>query len=160
MSVTNVVKDPQTLSMTVTSEFSAPVEAVWQLWADPRKLEKWWGPPEYPATFVDHDLSAGGYVSYYMTGPEGDKPHGWWKVRSVDAPHSIEFEDGFADDSGAPNPDMPTMIMRVTISDAGAGTTRMVIVTTFPSLESMDQLVSMGMEEGMCAALGQIDALL
>ena len=160
MSVTSVHKDPAALTMTVTAEYAAPIDRVWGLWADPRKLERWWGPPTYPATFVDHDLTPGGHVSYFMTGPEGDKPRGWWRILSVEAPHRLEFEDGFADDAGEPDPDMPTMIMRVTIDEQGNGVTRMVIETTFPSKESMEQLIAMGMEEGMTAAVGQIDDLL
>ena len=50
MTVTAVRKDPQTLTMTLDAEFDAPPERVWQLWADPRQLERWWGPPTYPAT--------------------------------------------------------------------------------------------------------------
>jgi uncharacterized protein YndB with AHSA1/START domain len=160
MSVTSVHKDPAALTMTITAEYAAPIDRVWQLWADPRKLERWWGPPTYPATFVDHDLTPGGHVSYFMTGPEGDKPRGWWRILSVDAPNRLEFEDGFADDAGEPNPDMPTMVMRVTLDEPGAGATRMVIETKFPSKESMEQLITMGMEEGMSAAVAQIDALL
>jgi uncharacterized protein YndB with AHSA1/START domain len=160
MSVTSVHKDPAALTMTVTAEYAAPIDRVWGLWADPRKLERWWGPPTYPATFVDHDLTPGGHVSYFMTGPEGDKPRGWWRILSVEAPRRLEFEDGFADDAGEPDPDMPTMIMRVTIDELGTGLTRMVIETTFPSKESMEQLIAMGMEEGMSAAVGQIDDLL
>ena len=160
MSVTDVTKDTAAGTMTVTADYDAPVERVWQLWADPRLLERWWGPPTYPATFVDHDLSPGGHVSYYMTGPEGDKPHGWWRVTAVDAPRRLEFEDGFADDSGAPDPNMPSMTMVVTLDDRPGGGTRMVVVTTFPSAEAMDQLIAMGMEEGMTAAMGQIDDLL
>lgn len=159
MSVTSVHKDPEALTMTITSEFPAPIDRVWDLWADPRKLERWWGPPTYPATFVDHDLTPGGHVSYFMTGPEGDKPRGWWRVLTVEAPHRLEFEDGFADDAGEPDPDMPTMIIRVTLHEQ-EGATRMVVETTFPSKESMEQMISMGMEEGMTAALGQIDDLL
>ena len=160
MSVTDVSKDTVAGTMTVTAEYDAPMERVWQLWADPRLLERWWGPPAYPATFVDHDLSPGGHVSYYMTGPEGDKPHGWWRVTAVDAPRRLEFEDGFADDSGAPDPKMPSMTMVVTLDDRPGGGTRMVIVTTFPSAEAMEQLIAMGREEGMTAAMGQIDGLL
>ena len=54
MSVTDVRKDPETLTMTLTARFAAGVEQVWQLWQDPRKLERWWGPPTYPATMVEH----------------------------------------------------------------------------------------------------------
>jgi len=134
-------------------------ERAWQLWADPRQLERWWGPPTYPATVVEHDLRAGGVVTYYMTGPEGDQPRGWWKVLEADPPRLLVVEDGFADDNGAPNDAMPTMVMRVEIADR-AGGVAMTIATHFPSLEAMEQLVAMGMEEGLQQAMGQIDAIL
>jgi hypothetical protein len=35
-----------------------------------------------------------------------------------------------------------------------------VTVTTFPSLEALEQLLDMGMEDGMKAAMGQIDGVL
>ena len=73
MTVTAVRKDPQTLTMTLEAEFDAVAERVWQLWADPRQLERWWGPPTYPATFTRHDLAPGSRVEYHMTGPEGDQ---------------------------------------------------------------------------------------
>lgn len=159
MTVKDVKKDPATLTMVVTAEFDAPVERVWQLFADPRQLERWWGPPDYPATVVDHDLAPGGTVTYFMTGPEGDKYGGWWRILAVDAPHSLELQDGFADDTGAPNPDMPTTTMRVVLTEKG-GVTQMVMTSTFPSLEAMEQLISMGVEEGLRAAMGQMDAIL
>src|SRR5688572_11596744 len=160
MSVTSVHKDPATMTMTITAEFDAPIGRVWQLWANPRQLERWWGPPTYPATVVDHDLTPGGRVSYFMTGPEGDKSRGYWEVLDADPPRRLEVKDGFADDNGHPNDDMPAMTMVMTLDDAGDGRTVMRIVTRFPSLEAMDKLVSMGMEEGMAAAMGQIDAIL
>ena len=45
MTVTAVRKDPEALTMTLTAEFDASPERVWELWADPRQLERWWGPP-------------------------------------------------------------------------------------------------------------------
>ena len=160
MTVTSVYKDPNTRTMTITAEFAAPIDRVWQLWADPRKLERWWGPPTYPATVVDHDVRAGGQVTYFMTGPEGDQHHGWWRVIAVDPPRSLDFEDGFADDTGQPNPDLPVTLTRVDLVDRSDGGTRMSIAATFPSLEAMERLVAMGMEEGLTLALGQMDALL
>ena len=76
MTVTAVRKDPQSRTMTLEAEFDASPERVWQLWADPRQLERWWGPPTYPATVDAHDLRPGGRVEYHMTGPEGDQPAG------------------------------------------------------------------------------------
>ena len=160
MTVTDVRKDPATRTMTVSAEFDASIERVWELWQNPRLLERWWGPPTYPATFVEHDLRPGGRTSYYMTGPEGDRSRGWWKVIAAEAPSRIEFEDGFAGEDGEPNPEMPVMRMQVDLSERSGGGTRMAIVTTFPSTEAMEQLLTMGMEEGLTAAMGQMDDLL
>jgi uncharacterized protein YndB with AHSA1/START domain len=160
MTVTNVHKDAEAMTMTITAEFDAPIEPVWQMWEDPRRLERWWGPPTFPATVVDHDLTPGGVTNYFMTGPDGEQPRGWWRVREVSAPHHLEFEDGFADDAGNPVADMPTMIIRATLDEQSDGGTRMTIETTFPSLEAMEQMLEMGMEIGMSLAVGQIDDLL
>lgn len=159
MTVTDVHRDPAALTMTITAEFDAPVERVWQLWADPRLLERWWGPPTWPATFVDHDLSPGGEVSYYMTGPDGERSGGWWTVLAVDPPNRLEFRDGFSNPDGTKNLDMPMSVGRVTIEPHDGGT-RMRLQTTFASLEAMEQLVRMGMEEGIRLAMGQMDSLL
>jgi uncharacterized protein YndB with AHSA1/START domain len=160
MTVTAVTKNPDELSMTLTAEFDASPERVWQLWADPRQLERWWGPPTYPATFTKHDLAPGGRVEYHMTGPEGDQPRGYWDIREVDAPHRLVVRDGFANEDGTPNPDMPAGEMRVTIEAVGDGRTRMSIVNVFPTTEAMEQLLAMGQEEGLRQAVGQIDAIL
>jgi len=159
MPVTSVVQDASRLTMTLTVELAATIERVWQLLAEPRQLERWWGPPQYPATVVAHDLTPGGFVHYYVTGPQGDQPHGWWRVASVAAPSSLEVEDGFADAEGRPNPDMPTLTIRFTLEETPDGT-RLTTLTRFPSLEAMEQLAAMGMEEGMKAAAGQIDEIL
>ena len=160
MSVTSIVKDPEARTMTLTAEFAVPAERVWQLWADPRQLERWWGPPTFPATVEQHDLRPGGSVTYFMTGPGGETPRGWWKVTSVEPPHRLEFEDGFADDAGQPDPNMPVMTMRVSIEEQSEGPTRMTVETSFPSTEAMEQLLAMGMEEGIKAAAAQIDEVL
>jgi len=118
------------------------------------------GPPTYPSTFVDHDLAPGGRVNYYMTSPEGDKYRGWWRVLTVDPPRSLEFEDGFADDQGEPNPDMPTTVVHVAIDELPDGRTLMAVRSTFPSLEAMEQVLAMGAVEGMTLAMNQIDDLL
>ena len=159
MTVKDVEKDPAGLRMVITAELDAPAERVWQLWADPRQLERWWGPPEFPATVVDHELVAGGSVTYFMTGPDGGKHRGWWRILAVDPPRSLELEDGFADDDGVPVPDLPTTTMRVDISPHD-GVTRMVMTSTFASPEAMEQTLAMGAEDGIRAALAQIDALL
>ena len=160
MTVTAVQKQPETLTMTIEAEFDARPDRVWQLWADPRQLERWWGPPTYPATVDAHDLRAGGRVEYHMTGPEGDQPRGYWEVVRADPPRSLVFRDGFANDDGTPNTDLPVTEARVTIEEIGDGRTRMSIASIFPTAEAMEQVLAMGAEEGLRQAVGQIDAIL
>jgi uncharacterized protein YndB with AHSA1/START domain len=159
MTVTAVRKDPEQLTMTLDAEFDASPERVWQLWADPRQLERWWGPPTYPATFTRHDLAPGSRVEYHMTGPEGDQPRGFWDIVEVDPPRVLVFRDGFANEDGSPNTDLPANEVRVTIAEAG-GRTRMSIASIFASTAAMEQVLAMGMEDGLTQAVGQIDAIL
>jgi uncharacterized protein YndB with AHSA1/START domain len=160
MTVTAVRKDPAALTMTLTAEFDASPARVWQLWADPRQLERWWGPPMYPATFTTHDLAPGGRSEYHMTGPGGDQPRGFWDILEADPPRRLAYRHGFAHDDGTPNPDLPRMTAHVTIESIGAGRTRMSIESGFPSAEAMERLLAMGMQEGLTGAVGQIDAIL
>ncbi len=160
MTVTAVRKDPDALTMTLDAEFDASPERVWQLWADPRQLERWWGPPTYPATFTKHDLTPGGHADYHMTGPEGDQPHGYWE--SSRPMHRIGSSSRTASPTRTARPTTRCRAthFRVEIADAGAGRTRMSIESIFPSREAMEKLLAMGMEEGLTEAVGQIDAIL
>jgi uncharacterized protein YndB with AHSA1/START domain len=88
------------LTMTVTAQFAAPVERVWAAYADPRQLERFWGPPEWPATFTRHDFKVGGRSEYAMTGPEGQSSRGFWEFLHVDPPRAFEVEDGFLGPDG------------------------------------------------------------
>ena len=160
MTVTAVQKNTAALTMTLTAEFDASPDRVWQLWADPRQLERWWGPPTYPATFTKHALAPGSRVEYHMTGPEGDQPKGYWDILETDPPHRLVFRDGFANDDGTPNNVLPRTEARVSIEAVSERRTRMSIESIFPSREAMEQVLAMGMEEGLTLAVGQIDAIL
>lgn len=157
---TNVQMDTSALTMTATSDWDAPIARVWQLWADPRQLERWWGPPTYPATVTKHELRPDGDVSYFMTGPDGEKYHGWWKVLAVDEPNRIDLDEGFANEDGTRNNDMPASKFSVALDELPNGHTRMIVTSRFPSREAMDQMAEMGMEEGLTAAMSQIPAVL
>ncbi|MGO3326059.1 SRPBCC family protein, partial [Gordonia sp. (in: high G+C Gram-positive bacteria)] len=132
---------------------------VWQVYADPRQLEKIWGPPTYPATFVEHDFRPGGRAKYYMTSPEGDKFGGWWEFTAVDPTSSFSFRDGFADSDLNPDDSMPVGENHYAFSPADGGT-RAVFTATFASAEDLQKVLDMGVVEGSSAAINQIDDLL
>lgn len=159
MPITSVHKDPEALTMTVTADFAAPLERLWDAYADPRKLEKFWGPPTYPATFTRHDMFPGGRSAYAMVGPDGDVSRGYWEFLHVKPPHSFEVRDGFSHPDGTPNTAMPSM--RITFEfEATESGSRLTTTTFFNTVEELEELLNMGMEEGMRQAMGQIDAVL
>ncbi len=159
MPVTDVKHDLENLTLTITAEFAAPVERIWQVYADPRQLEKVWGPPTYPATVVEHKLAPGNRTTYFMTGPEGDKHAGYWDITAVDEPRSFAFVDGFADADLNPNPDMPVSENTYTFTEYDGGT-RAVYVAKFASAEGLQQVLDMGVVEGSTSAINQIDDLI
>jgi uncharacterized protein YndB with AHSA1/START domain len=160
MTVTDTRKDTDALILAITAEYDAPPDRVWELWADPRKLERWWGPPGWPATFTVHEFWPGGMAGYYMTGPDGVQYPGWWRFVSMQAPRVLTFVDGFSDASGTPDTTMPETTTIVSLYPLDGGRTRMVVESKWATLESMEKLVAMGMVEGMTMALSQTDAIL
>jgi uncharacterized protein YndB with AHSA1/START domain len=159
VSVTSIDKDPEALTMTVTAALDATVERAWQLWADPRQFERWWGPPGYPVSVVDHDLRTGGRVSFVMTGPEGDQHGGTWDVVTADPPRHLELRDADVDSDGRPNDGNSMTAMVITFDEADDGAV-MSVCTHFDSLAGMEQVLAGGVEEGMRAIVAQIDAVL
>jgi uncharacterized protein YndB with AHSA1/START domain len=156
MPIREVISNADALTLTVIAEFPVPVSRLWEAYADPRQLEKFWGPREWPATFLRHDMAVGGESHYVMNGPDGMQSRGWFRFLAVEPNKQFEVQDGFADETGAPNFNMPTMRM-VFAFDATESGSRMTSTTYFTSLETMEQLVQMGMLEGMRSAMAQID---
>ena len=165
MPVTDVKKDFDALTMTLVAEFDAPVERVWEVWEDPRQLERWWGPHSHPATFTQHDLTPGSLTSYYFTGPDGEKSKGWWRIEEVEKPHRLSVRDADAEglaagDEPAPTTDEVLERMVVTLSDAGDGRTTMEVESHFSEREGMEGYVKGGYEQGSRETIEKLEELL
>jgi uncharacterized protein YndB with AHSA1/START domain len=93
-----------------------------------------------------------------MTGPEGEQPGGYWRIAEVARPTRFVVQDGFTDEDGNPAPGDP-VLMEVQLDEQPGGT-RMTLTSTFASAEQLDEMVKMGMEEGLAGAIEQIDAVL
>lgn len=159
MPITSVDTDTQALTLTVVADYAAPVRRLWDAYLDPRQIERFWGPPTYPATFTQHDGFVGGLTKYYMTGPSGDVSRGYWEWLAIDDGRSFEVLDGFAGDDGEPNLALPSMRMTMEFAETALGS-RQTTTTHFNTLDELEQLQAMGMVEGMSSAMGQIDDVL
>lgn len=163
MPVTSITKDPDALTMEVIADFDAALERVWDAYLDPRQIERFWGPPTWPATFLQHDGFPGGRTVYEMRGPDGETSKGFWEWIRVDPPDagaaSFEVTDGFAHPDGTPDDGMPEMRMTFSFKAIDGGT-RLTTTSYFANAEQLRQLVEMGVEEGTREAMGQIDEVL
>lgn len=159
MPVTSVTTDPEALTMTLVGDFPVPVERLWNAFADPRQLERFWGPPGYPATFDTYDLRPGGSSHYWMTSPEGERFHGRWDFVEVEEPVRIVVNDSFADAKGEIDTTVPTGVMTLTFESTATGS-RFTAVSASPTAEALEQVLAMGQVDGMTQAIGQLDVVL
>jgi uncharacterized protein YndB with AHSA1/START domain len=159
MPVIDVTNDADTLTMTLSAGFAAPVDRLWRAFTEPRQLERFWGPPGWPATFDSFDFTVGGRSNYHMTSPQGEVSRGTWEFIRIDEGSGFEVLDAFADEHGAPVADIPAMrmVFRFEPTDEGS---KLSTVTYFASAESLEQAVEMGMVEGLTLAIGQLDRVL
>ena len=154
MPLTSVTRDAERLTLTVVGDYPVPQQRLWDALADPRQLERFWGPPTWPATFTRHDLKVGGRAEYFLSGQNGEKWSGSWTFTAVTPISSFEAHDG---EDNAEDEDMPAS-MKFTFDATPTGS-RITIVTRFSSVEAMEQTTP-GMEEGLRAAMPQLDAVL
>jgi uncharacterized protein YndB with AHSA1/START domain len=154
MPLTSVTRDAAALTLTVVGDYPVPQQRLWDAFTDPRQLERFWGPPTAPATFTRLDLTVGGRAEYFLSGPGGDRWSGSWIFTAVTPISCFEARDG---DGNVADETMPSS-MTVTFEATPAGS-RVTIVTRFSSIEAMEKTTP-GMEEGLRAAIPQLDALL
>jgi uncharacterized protein YndB with AHSA1/START domain len=120
--------------MTLVAQFPVTVERLWEAFTQPAQLERFWGPPGWPARFTDHDFTVGGIASYHMTSPQGERAGGRWEFLAIDAPRSFEVVDAFIGDDGAVNTELPSMRMTFEFREAEGGA-ELRNTTYFPTVD-------------------------
>jgi uncharacterized protein YndB with AHSA1/START domain len=153
MPITSVTKDPESLTITVVADFDVPVRRLWDAYLDPRLLERFWGPPTHPAVFTRHDGCVGGRSEYTMTGPDGEVSHFSWDWVAVEELARFEVRDG----DGLPTAGPARMVF--TFEPSGVGS-RVTTTTHFDTVQDLHQMVEQGLEQGMTAAIAQMDTVL
>ncbi|MGV9195456.1 SRPBCC family protein [Microbacterium sp. MC2] len=159
MPVTDITTDPEKLTMTLVADFAAPVDRLWRAFTDPRQLERFWGPPGWPATFTRWEFTPGGRVDYHMTSPQGEASRGSWEILSIDDGRGFEVLDSFVDADGTPTEGFSAMRMVFSFDETATGS-RLSNITYFDSIGALEQTVAMGAVEGSRMAMDQLDAVL
>ncbi len=146
----------------LTRHFAASPTLVWQAYTECQHLAHWWGPHGWELTHCTIDLRPGGKWHYCMAGEyEGQLEESWGLAtyEKIDAPHRLEYREGFADQDGNLLPDMAEMGITVTF-EAVDGGTLMTSVTLFDSAESRQQTLDMGVEAGITETWDRLNAYL
>jgi uncharacterized protein YndB with AHSA1/START domain len=72
--------------------FAAPRESVFNAFADPARLPRWWGPKGFTNTIHQFDLKPGGRCRLTMHGPNGADYHNEKEFTEVVKPERIVFQ--------------------------------------------------------------------
>lgn len=83
--------DIQNLTLSLTREFNAPREKVFQAWTDPAILTQWVGPKEVQTTAAEVDLKVGGKYRFTMQESEGNVIDHGGEYRIIDPPAKLVF---------------------------------------------------------------------
>jgi uncharacterized protein YndB with AHSA1/START domain len=168
MSKMQTTINKETLELTMTREFDAPRQMVWEAYTNPEMLAKWWGPRGFNTEVKEMSVQVGGRWVYIMhgNGPElkgtqfeGMEAGGIALYQEIKAPELLVYKDIFADKDGNEIPDMPVALITTRFAEQD-GKTIMTSTTKYSTLEDLEKVVSMGVEEGMGQTLDRLDELL
>ena len=145
--------------LTIAREFDAGRQLVWDCHTKQELLDQWFAPKGLVTKTKHMDFRDGGYWHYAMVTPDGQS---FWsrldylKINPID---DYTAMDGFCDETGAVNPDMPRSNWTVTFSDVGDRTLVTTIVQ-YGSPEGLQKAIDMGLEGGMESTMERLDELL
>lgn len=151
--------DKENKTIVVKREFAAALPLVWDAYTKSEILDQWWAPKPWQARTKTMDFREGGYWLYAMVGPEGEEHWARADYKKIDRHQGFHAKDGFADEEGNVNQEMPQSDWHVSFSSTADGT----LVTNlikFDDLEDLEKTIEMGFKEGFMMALENLEELL
>jgi uncharacterized protein YndB with AHSA1/START domain len=153
------IADKEKNTLTVRREFLAGRQLVWDCYTKSELLNQWFAPAPLITKTKSMDFREGGHWHYAMVEPNGTEYWGltnYLKINPIDYYTAL---DAFSNAEGEINTDLPRAEWLVTFTDKGENAVVETIVT-YKSLSDLEQVVQMGMEEGMMTTLQKLDELL
>lgn len=166
MDKTKVTKDYENGILTVERTFNAPPQRIWDAYTNADQFCKWWGPEGWETTVKELRLTKGGKNHYGMKCV--DKNQGEWfnqeswgmmVFEEVDEPNSFTYKDYFSDAEGVLNQEMPVMTITMSFTEED-GKTKLVARGVVESKEQLEQLVNMGMIEGLTSTMDKLESFI
>lgn len=145
--------------LTVTRTFDAPVNLVWRAWTEAKLLDQWWAPKPWRSQTKRMDFTIGGQRLYAMIGPEGEEHWGLTDYLAINVQHSFSGEDAFCDSEGKINEALPIAVFNNRFEET-ADKTIVKVITKYASEDHLQQVIQMGMKEGLTMAYENLDSVL
>lgn len=146
-------------TITVTREFKAELESVWNAWTKAEILDQWWAPLPYRNETISMNFTNGGMWHYAMISPENEKHYCKAYYKNIETLISFSYKDAFCNDKGVDMIEMPSMNWTNTFT-ANADITKVSVLLNFDSIEQLENIIKMGFKEGFTMGLNQLDNLL
>jgi PhnB protein len=154
-----VKKDLANRKITITRQFDAAPQEVWDAWTQSDILDRWWAPKPWRAVTKEFDFKVGGKWIYSMVGPNNERHWARVDYTKIDTPRSFDGTDSFADENGVKSKDMPETNWHVELKKAGSGT-ELVVDLTATKPGALEKLLEMGFEEGFKMGLDNLEEYL
>lgn len=151
--------DKEKNTITIKRSFAAGRQLVWDCYTKSELLDRWFAPKPLTTKTKSMDFKEGGHWLYAMVEPSGQEYWGRMDYQAIRPIDSYTALDGFCDDTGALNPALPRSTWNVRFSDA-ATHTLVETVVSYASAEALQQVMQMGMKEGLTSTLERLDELL
>lgn len=154
------IADMQKNQLLVRREFAAGRQRVWDCHTRSELLDQWFAPKPLTTKTKHMDFREGGHWHYGMVMPDGQT---FWSRQDYLQIHPIDGYsalDGFSDESGQVNPDLPRSRWEVTFADAAPGRTLVTTQVQYQSAADLQKVIDMGMKEGLTSTLERLDELL
>lgn len=154
MTKATVIAEPGTHVFTMSRDFNAPRELVFEAISNPKHVPEWWG-QRSSTTIVDQmDVRVGGLWRYIQRDPQGNEYAFHGVYHSIIAPEQVidtfEFE-------GMPG---HVILETMTLQELADGKTRLTVSSVFQSVADRDGMLSSGMEQGTNESYDRLDELL
>src|SRR6478672_10719844 len=150
-----VNKEKQTVS--ITKEFDAPRELVWDAYTKPEILDQWWAPKPLSSRTKAMDFKVGGRRFYAMVTPEGVERWVVQKYISITPKTNFKLFNAFADENE--NLELPGSDWNLNFSEQD-GKTKVSISIYNESLERLERMIEFGFREGTEGQLMNLEDLL
>jgi uncharacterized protein YndB with AHSA1/START domain len=151
--------DKENNTITIMREFAAHRGLVWDCYTKSELLDQWFAPKPFITKTSSMDFKEGGHWLYAMIDPNGTEYWGRTDYLSIKPVESYTALDGFCDSNGTLNPDLPRADWGVVFSDLN-NHTLVHITVTYKSLNDLETVIKMGLQEGLTMTLEHLDELL